>query len=88
MDAYSSKNSQYIPKDEGIIRKHESEEDNLGKLWVYISVEALCKIAKQKQIKILQRPNLEESVALEFMRALQDEEMDITDLGGRIFALK
>lgn len=88
MDAYSSKNSQYVSKDGNIIRENGLEEHNWGELWVYISVEALGKIAKQNKIKILQRPKLEESVAEEFMHALQDEEMDPTQLGGRIFALK
>jgi len=88
MDAYTSKSSQYVSKDGNIIREQGLEEHNWGELWVYISVDALGKIAEQKKIKILQRPNLEESVAKEFMNALQDEEMELTEVGGRIFALK
>ena len=88
MDAYTSKNSQYFSRDGNIIREKDSQEEDWGNLWVYIPVGNIGKIAKQKKIKILQRPKLEESVAKEFMRALQDEEMDTTQFGGRIFVLK
>lgn len=91
MDAYTSRNSAYFSDANGeIIREHGSEKESWGKLWVYISTKKLEIVAKQKKINLTQKPKprLEEKVAEDFIRALQDEEMDITELGGRIFALR